>query len=802
MFQRYVEWLFEIPPAEPGQGAHWQIERTFPWPQWFLLLFVALTIAFVILVYRRDGHSLKRLSRGLLIALRLSVFGILLFMLSQAVLRVERTELQYVVVLIDTSRSMETPDQYSDRKLQSAITELIQETPEQPPTRLNLVKALLARENGQFLKELLAKHKLRIYSIAETATWLGNRDLIRNEDIDEFLPLIRQLQPQGEQTRLGPAVRAVLNDLRGTPPAAVVVFSDGITSTTEAERLTTAAAYARSKGVPLYTVGIGNEEPLRDLVLTDTTVDEVVFVDDPVKVAAKLKATGFTGQTVDVVLKLDGTNRVLQQKQVTVVDDKVPVDLEVSFTPTEVGEIDLILEVTPTKAEPKEFRADNNQEKRHVSVRKEKVRVLLADNLPRFEFRFLKHLLEREKTVELVTVLQDSDPEYSAEDQTARPHFPVQKSELAQFDVIILGDVSLSNLPPQVQDHLRDFVKTRGGGLLFIAGQQHNPLTYGGTPLADLLPIDLATAKAPPVDGTITESFQPQLTVEGLKGNAIFRFADNEPDTLSVWNNLPGIFWLLEAPDLKPGAKSFATHPVKSNGNNKYPVIVFQRYGAGKVLFHATDETWRWRFRVGDLYYGRYWIQTLRYLTPSRLLGQDRGAELTLSQTVYQKGEPVSVRVRFLDDRQTPVSDDGVTVVIERPGDPQRKLKLSRLPQAPSTFEGQLTQLPEGAYHAVIETPSFAGAPPSGDFRIESASKETRNLRLDVPELTQTAERTNAKYYPITKAGELTEELPQGFPVPLRTDRPKPLWNHYLSLLCVTLLLSMEWMLRKRWRLL
>lgn len=802
MFQRYLEWLFDVPPAEPGQGSHWQIERSFPWPQWCLLLFGILATIFVVMVYSRDGHSLKRWARGLLIGLRLSAIGVLLFMLSQAVLRIERTELQYVVVLIDTSRSMDTPDQYSNPEVQKSIAGLIEGSSDQKSSRLNLAKALLSRDNGQLLKDLLQKHKVRLYTIAETATWLGNRDLIQTADVDEFLPLIHELEAQGEQTRLGPAVRAVLNDLRGTPPAAVVIISDGITSTTDAERLTTAAAYARSKGVPLYTVGIGNDEPLRDLALSDTTVDEVVFVDDPVKVVAKLKASGFAGQTVDVQLKQDGTTKVLQRLQIPIIDDKRPIDLELSFTPTEVGELDLTLEVSPTKADPKEFRADNNHEKRHVSVRKEKVRVLLADNLPRFEFRFLKHLLEREKTVELVTVLQDSDPEYSAEDQTARPHFPVVKAELAQFDVIILGDVSLSYMSPQVLDNLRDFVKTRGGGLLFIAGPLHNPLTYQGTPLADLLPIDLATARAPALDAVISESFQPQLTVEGLKGNAIFRFADNEPDSLYVWNNLPGLFWLLEAPDLKPGAKSFATHPTRSNGTNKYPVIAFQRYGAGKVMFHATDETWRWRFRVGDLYYGRYWVQTLRYLTPSRLLGQDRAAELTLSQSVYQKGELVLIRVRFLDERQTPANDDGVTVVIERPGDPQRKLKLTRLPQAPSTFEGQLNQLPEGSYHAVIETPSFAGAPPSGDFRVESPLKETRNLRLDVAELTQTAERTNARYYPISAAQDLSEELPQGFPVPLKTDSPKPLWNHYLALMLITSLLSAEWMIRKRLRLL
>ena len=799
MLQRVLEWLFDVPPADPGQGTSWHWGHSFPWPQWFLLLFASGTVLFVVSVYRRDGQTIHPLWRGLLISLRLTTFGLLLFMLTQAVLRIERTGLPYVVVLLDTSRSMDTPDQYADSKVQQAVAKLLADGGAQTPSRLNLAKALLTRQQGRFLKELQQQHKLRIYTFAESASWLGNRDIIKKEDIQELLPLIKALESQGDNTRLGPAVRGVLNDLRGTPPAAIIIISDGITTTTEAERLTTAAAYARAKGVPLYTVGIGNDEPLRDLALFDTLVDEVAFVDDPITVSAKLKASGYAGRTVEVKLKQAVTNKVLQQKAVPVIDDKTPLGIEISFTPTEVGELDLVLEVTP---QPKEFRLDNNKETRHVSVRKEKIRVLLADNTPRYEFRYLKHLLEREKTVELSTVLQDADPEYSAEDQTAKPHFPVLKSELLQYDVVLLGDLGLEYLSPVVLDNLRDFVKDQGGGLLFIAGPRSNPLGYKGTPLADLLPVELDSARAPSPTGQITESFQPQLTVEGLKGSSIFRFAEDEPDSLAIWNSLPGIFWLLEAPDLKPGAKAFATHPVKTNGNNKYPVIVMQRYGAGKVMFHGTDETWRWRFRVGDLYYGRYWVQTLRYLCRSRLLGKDRAAELTLDRSVYQKGEPIYVRVRFLDDRQTPVNDDGVTVVLERPGDPQRKLKLTRLPQAPSTFEGQFNQAPEGAYHAVVETPAFAGAPPSKDFRVESPLKETQTLRLDVAELTQAAEQTNARYFPIATAADLPAALPPGQPVPLKTDNPKPLWNHYLILLLFTTLLSAEWILRKRLRLL
>ncbi len=74
---------------------------------------------------------------------------------------------------------------------------------------------------------------------------------------------VKKLQPNGETTRLGTAVRSVLGDLRGTPPAAIVLLSDGVT--TDGETLTEAARYARRKGVPLFTIGLGSEQPIRDL---------------------------------------------------------------------------------------------------------------------------------------------------------------------------------------------------------------------------------------------------------------------------------------------------------------------------------------------------------------------------------------------------------------------------------------------------------------------------------------------------------------------------------------------------------
>lgn len=797
--RQLFERLLGVAPSEPGQGTQWRLEHSFPWPPWVLLLFLLAAVVTVVVVYQRDAGGATRRMRLLLVGLRLAAIACLLFFLSEAVLSIERTGLPYVCVLLDVSGSMETPDQYPQPELQEAAQRFAQAGGGGGLSRLNVAKGLLTGRDGAFLGELQVRHKVRLYTFAEEATWLGGRDLLQPRDLDSLLPLIAQQQPHGGDSRPGGALRHVLQEFRGTLPAAVIVLTDGISTTGDNDRLSAAAEQARAKAVPLYAVGIGNEEPVRDLALYDTLVDEVAFVDDPVTFQSRVRATGCAGQTIQVQLRRSENNAPLKKQSLKVKTNNEVLPVELTYTPTDVGEIDFVLEVLPLE---KEFRLDNNSELRRVSVRKEKIRVLLVDAEPRYEFRYLKHLLERDRTIELATVLQEADPGYAEEDATARAHFPVRKEELFQFDVVVFGDVNLDRLGAAVLDNLREFVSEQGGGLLMIAGARHNPADYGGTPLETLLPVEMEGLRVPAATAKITEGFRPELTVEGMKGTSIFRFADDEPESLKVWKSLPPFYWLVEVSRLKPGALPLVTHSTRVGSAGKLPLFVLQRYGGGKVLFHATDETWRWRFRAGDLYFGRYWVQAIRYLCRSRILGKDRSAELIVDRTVYRRGEPVSLRVRFLDDRAAPAPGKPVTVVVERQGAALRRVELTRLAQAPSVFEGQLSQLPEGSYHAWIAEPAFTTSPPAKDFRVESPNRETKVLRMDAGDLRLAAERSRGAYYTLSEAERLPAELPAGQPVPLKTDDPIRLWNHWLPLMLFCTFLAAEWMLRKRARLL
>jgi hypothetical protein len=200
---------------------------------------------------------------------------------------------------------------------------------------------------------------------------------------------------------------------------------------------------------------------------------------------------------------------------------------------------------------------------------------------------------------------------------------------------------------------------------------------------------------------------------------------------------------------------------------------------------------------VGDVYFARYWVQTIRYLSRSKLLGKDRSAELTTDRREYRRGENVLLRVRFFDDRQAPAEDDGVTVMVEREEAQSQRLQLHRNANNRGVFEGTLTRSVDGTYHAWVASPALPGEAPATDFRIVAPPGERAKLQADVAALRRASSETRGRSYNIATAGRLLKELPEGRQVKTDPLPPIPLWNHWLLMTVFTVLIVSEWVLRK-----
>ncbi len=798
----WLEGFFSVESGAAGEGTVWRLDNSWPWSPALTLLFVLLTITLVVAVYSFEIGRAGRLLRGLLIALRLLSMGLVMAMIAQWQLKLSPTQLPYVVVLVDDSESMRITDHYANDKLRSEIERRIKQLKFAEITRLNQAKVSLLENDAAVLRALDQRYKLKIFFCSE---------LVRGQtgDLAQVRKAIGALEPTGKATRLGDNLRSVLNDPTLTGIAAVVILTDGIT--TDGERLAGSASaakgdhsdtsaaggaadFARGKGIPLYLIGLGSEEPLKDIELSDLRVPDVTFVNDALNFQFNVSGTGVVGREIEVRLKDKATGAVLAREKVTIAADAKPLPTTLTYRPDKVGEYDFVVE-TDTLAD--EVRSDNNRLERHVSVRKSQIRVLIVQAYPSYEFRYLKNLLERDNTIEVHSVLQEADVENATEDKTALAVFPVRREDLFAYDVVVFGDVNPALLSNSALNNLAEFVVQKGGGLVFIAGPSYDPVALRDTPLANLLPIELATTSLPDPRQPISNGFVVEPTADGLDYPNM-QLGDTRADSVRIWKNLPPLYWFLEA-QRKESADVLAEHPTRRTADGrKAPIILQRRSGAGMVLFHATDETWRWRYQVGDLYFARYWIQTIRYLSRTKLLGKDQAARLTSNRREYGRGEQVRLRLEFTDERFSPAGDRAATVMLRHGDQPQRQITLHRNPNHREVFEATLDDLPQGNYHAWLIDPVLPGEP-AADFLVKVSEAEFERTQMDVAELEAAAAKTKGKFYRFETAGKLLDDLPAGRLVPMKpTSPPMELWNQWPVLLLLLVALVGEWTLRKR----
>lgn len=790
--KKIVEWYLGVESSEPGESTTWTwrsgglLAST---PGWLIAFLIVGVVIAVVAIYRRDARQLSWKRRWLLVGFRLATVATLLLLLFQVSLSVNRAALPYVIVMVDDSGSMQFQDDFSDTADAEFVRSMVGS---EPATRLQLTTGLLTGADG-LLAGVAKSYRLRLYRFAEQA------ELIRIDDSRDLAAIdsaILSLKGDGTETRPLAALQQIIDESPGTTTAAIVVLTDGISTRGEDQRLQSVGLDSRQT-VPLYIVGTGSTRASADLELTDVSVDDVAIVDETVLFAGNLKSSGFEDQEVLLELRDAATDERLAGKPIRITESLIPVEL--SYVPKVAGEFDYVLRVVPSIDEHIE---DNNAEVRHVSVRDGRIKVLLVDSLPRYEFRYLKHLLERSEgasgSIELSTILFDADPEWTALDESAARldgQFPLTPDALADFDVLILGDVDPLLINSSQQTNIRDFVRESGGGLVLISGPRFNPHGYRGTAIEPLIPIALDQATASDFQYRESDGLQVEPTLAGRRGTALFRFAESEVGISRAVASLSEVYSHLGITEAPAGSTVIA-----ADKQTESPLVVRRQYGAGRVVLHATDDLWMWRFRSGDEYYGRYWISLVRSLSRSNVLGRERAVELMTNRETYERGEDVGFQLRFTDSRLEP-EDRRVSLNVDRRGSATEVLELRPSPEMPGVYTGSLTAPADGGYHAWVSKPSFDELPPATDFRVVGGSREMLVRELDTASMKAAATASRGRYYTFATARNLVGELPRGRAVAIESGEPIPLWSRPELLLLIASLLAAEWFLRKNARL-
>ena len=822
-----------------------ETEETIRWLEmpeaWVVvLLILPLLVAFVGFFYKREKPVGNPRWRWALGALRLLVVALALLMLARPVRQKTTYERRdsTLVLLVDDSLSQDIKDKYSEREIPKSLAGLFRTQADivEGMTRYDLVRRLVRDEKLGFIRELRKKGKLAVYTFGGSVNGLGGFSKLQEDQDasaeagapgddgvsdDELLPPYSKVRddPRVQETRVAEGLRDSVSGVLGLgfgkrreKVSGVILLSD---FQQNADTISV-SEFARGLGerkIPVFTVGVGNPDEPKDIRLTNVDVNDVVLVDDDVPFDVSLVADGFEGDRVRVDLKIDSA--VESTKYVVLEGGGKRQGIRFLYQPRKPGKITATVEV---EEQGGEVFYDNNSMSRNLTVLDQKIKVLYAEYLPRWEYRYLKNALIRDKTMETQVFLFSADPEFTQDSSTGVPPlraFPSQRDELFKYHVIILGDVDPErHLGAERQELLKEFVAS-GGGVIFLSGPHSNPSRYAqASDLYTILPVQVSeTGGLEGRDAPVTESFNVKLSAVGRE-HPVMRL-DNDPErNLQLWENedgrfyehLPGFFWFARVGRAKGNAVVLARHPQQlqplSNPPKPLVVFAFMNYGKGRTFFSAVDNTWRWRAGVDNLYFYRFWGQLCRFVAAGRLLGKTPRYSITVDKEVYSIGESVRVECQVYDANMNPSEDETISIYHqEQDGgdeDPQ-KIDLSLHLQGQGVYRGTISAGARGRHDLWLGTPSDRFSFTS--YTVEVPALEARDTRLNRTLGRQIAKLSGGAYFDFNEIMSAVGKI-QGLS---QTDEglveDDNLWDEWWVIVLITSILAIEWILRKTVRL-
>ena len=765
-------------------------------------------MAFVRLIFNRSALGAITLT-----GLRLGFWWMLLWILMPQIgLGFERFTWPDIAILIDDSQSMSVADKYQDEAREMFLRKIADASSHQV-TRIGIARAILTENQGGFLANILErKFRIHLYHLSARAEKIAL--ISKLEEIPDALNLIRALKPDAshDSSKIGNACRQVLNDFRGTPLAGVVLFSDGVV--TDGEELSKVTKFAVQSSVPFFVVGLGEEMEPKDLAVLDVQGPDEIAFGDRVVLDVRVSSAGYKNFRTQVLLKEKGKPDIIDRQEVTLDESGAPSVIRLVDKPKTEG---LKLYEIEIPLQKEESQTANNRIEKNVLVQQAStVKILFVEGCRRYEYQYLKTLLERQaevpggrKLFSLNVLLLEADPDFPSQDRTAIADLPT-RGELFLYDVVIFGDVDPKSREAakfkRFLSDLNDFAREKGGGVLFLAGQRFFPQEYAAS-LRDLLPVEINTNPLIESPEGINQGYH-LVPAASATTHPIFRFHSEDKENSTLWNRMKEMYWCFAGVLPKKGAEVLASTEGGGLGlaGKNVPLMVLQYYGAGRVLFFAFDESWRWAYREDQAYYNYFWLQTLRFLSRNSVSKMSLKLDKTGN---YRRGDSIRVLVRLPLDASGAEVNSSVRVSMERKNIQDGKgkeivtLELAKVAGSRGAFEAVIDNARDGKYLFQVLQPLKQDAPPFVECSVLPPPGEMEKLTMAQNDLTKFALTSKGKFYFPDKAASVPSDLPRGFQISSGSPSPPwDLWNHPLVFILVLLLLTLNWFLGKRLQLL
>jgi hypothetical protein len=689
--------------------------------------------------------------------------------------------------------------------------------------------------------ELLQAETLEKNSVVSNADDV--RETKKGKKDDELSLTTRDLSLRS-LTDYPTALEKIIKDIPSEELAGVLIISDGRNN--GAAGIEPIGRRLGLQGVPVSGVVIGGSRTPRDVAIAEVVAPESIFLGDRVRLRATVRVTGAKGSKINLMMSgaagvsnsVYGASAgdgevVLDKALIDVLSDDFTHEVRLTHEPKAHG---LRTYTLRTETLEGELFASNNTWKVDVAISDDRTNVLLVDDRPRWEFRYLRNLFfGRDKSVHLQYYLVR--PDEVAGVLREKPHppasasrkfgdaeaggLPTSRDEWRKFGMIVIGDVDAETLTPEVLADIRHCVSERGSLLVVVAGRRHMPHSFDDEYLTELLPIRYGQRSS---SAAAVTRLRSRLVLTGAGGgHPVMQQSASYSENSAIWSEMQPISWRFPVADIKPGAEILAYAAptddatveesvvdvasavlqieAESGRRARNALIVAQDYGRGKVLMLNFDQTWRLRHKAGDTLHHKLWGQIMRWGVGEKLRAGTETLRLGTDKLIYTPRETPRVLARVTQSNLVGVADARLDVVVTRDEKEVARVTPVYREGSHGMYEVALPVFTELGRYELELTRKDSGqdAKVSTAFMVVTArrSVELADVTSTRKDLKLLARLTEGKVVGPARAGDLWDAFGEGGNV-VKERHERTLWDRPWVLMLLTGMLTAEWLLRKR----
>lgn len=700
------------------------------------------------------------LDRGVMAGLRVALIGALVFCLMQPSLTLSTVVPQqnFVGVLLDDSRSMLLED-------------------EAGVPRTQFLAESFTPEESELLAGLSERFVLRFFRFSDVARRMDG---------------LGEMTFDGTHSNLANALDAAREELSGVPLSGLVMVTDG--ADTGERPLTEAIVPLQAAGIPVFTVGVGDESIAPDIEIGRVELPRTALAGSTLMVDVVVTQDGFRAGTIVPVIVEDDT-RILVEENVELGPDGEPVVTRIAFELPEAGAKRVRFRIP---AQPGERVDRNNARDAWIDVRGEREKILYFEGEPRWEVKFMRRAVTDDQNLQLVLLQRTAEGKFlrlEVSDSTELEFgFPTTRQELYRYRGLVLGSVEASFFTHDQIQMIADFVSERGGGLLFLGGQSaFAEGGWAGTAVEELMPVVLGEPDGGP-DGFFAE-VDVRPTPAGLVHPAVQLDAEPE-DVTERWEALPSLTTVNPLVEIRPGATELLRGTRSTGGEQT--VLAFQRYGRGTSIAFTPQDSWLWQMHsdipLEDQTHESFWKQMLRWVVD----GVPDAVVAAADQEQVEPGEIVRVVGSIADSTFIEVNDASVTATVTSPSGAIEVVPMEWTVEEDGEYAAEFRPSELGDYEITISAErngatlgsdvTYVHAAPS-DREYFGAARRTQLLQ-------RIADDTGGRFYTSDDVSSLPEDITvTGAGVTLAEELD--LWDMPALFMLMLLLMGAEWGYRR-----